>query len=297
DYARALTTNHEVKFILHQPWAYAQDSNHQGFNNYERDQIKMYDAIVDAVMQAKDIGGVDLVIPTGTAIQNARTSYLGDKFTRDGYHLSLVAGRFTAAATWFEAIFGNVLTNTYAPGNLAPYDANLVKNAAVAAVAVPTEVTELTAFLYPELNHFELNSPRYIDFGNVESPAPFNNFKHPNDLKLSDLKDANGANTGFAIELSEPFTGVLDRGLQNALGMPTSASQDMFFSDGIQIPQSGFIVSNLNKAKKYTFVFYGAINDNGTETLYTVTGKNEGRGLLDNDNNLAKLVVIRDIEP
>ena len=43
--------------------------------------------------------------------------------------------------------------------------------------------------------------------------------------------------------------------------------------------------------------FYGAIGDNDTETRYTVTGKNEGTGLLDNDNNLAKLVVIRDIEP
>src|SRR5690606_31831969 len=106
----------------------------------------------------------------------------------------------------------------------------------------------------------------------------------------SDLKDAEGSNTGFAIELSEPFTGTLDRGLQNALGMPTSASQDMFFSDGINIPQSGLTVSNLNREKKYTFVFYGAINDNDTETQYTVVGKNEGRGLLDNDNNLAKLV-------
>jgi len=297
DYARALTTNPEVKFILHQTWAYAQDSNHEGFNNYERDQVKMYDAIVDAVLQAKDIGRVDMVIPSGTAIQNARTSYLGDKFTRDGYHLSLGAGRFTAAATWFEAIFGNVLANTYAPDNLSPYDAMLVKNAAAAAVTAPAEITELTAFLYPEPNYFELNSPMYIDFGNVESPAPFNNFKHPNDLKISDLKDAEGSNTGFAIELSEPFTGTLDRGLQNALGMPTSASQDMFFSDGINIPQSGLTVSNLNREKKYTFVFYGAINDNDTETQYTVVGKNEGRGLLDNDNNLAKLVVIRDIEP
>lgn len=297
DYARALTTNPEVKFVLHQTWAYAQDSNHEGFNNYGRDQTQMFEAIVDAAWQAKDIAGMDMVIPAGTAIQNARTSYLGDKFTRDGYHLSLGAGRLTAAATWFEAIFGNVLANTFVPENLSPYDTDLAKNAAAAAVATPTEVTVLTDFLQPAPNDFELNAPLYIDFGGVASGEPFNNFGHPNDLKVSELKDANGANTGFAIEVAEPFTGTLDRGLQNALGMPTSASQDMFFSDGINIPQSGFTVSNLNREEKYTFVFYGAINDNDTETQYTVVGKNEGTGSLDNDNNLGKLVVIKDIEP
>src|SRR5690606_37406433 len=148
--------NPEVKFILHQTWAYAQDSNHDGFPNYNRDQTKMYNAIVDAAWEAKDIAGMDMVIPAGTAIQNARTSYLGDRFTRDGYHLSLGAGRFTAAATWFEALFGNVLANTFVPDKLSPYDTELVKNAAAAAVTTPQEVTVLTDFLYPAPNDFEL---------------------------------------------------------------------------------------------------------------------------------------------
>src|SRR5690606_18799126 len=63
------------------------------------------------------------------------------------------------------------------------------------------------------------------------------------------------------------------------------------------ISQSSLVVSNLNRNKKYTFVFYGSINDNMTETAYIVTGKNEGVGYLDNDNNLEKLAVIKDIEP
>lgn len=28
-----------------------------------------------------------MIIPTGTAIQNARTSFVGDHMNRDGYHL------------------------------------------------------------------------------------------------------------------------------------------------------------------------------------------------------------------
>lgn len=38
-----------------------------------------------------------MIIPTGTAIQNARTSFVGDHMNRDGYHLDLKIGRYTAA--------------------------------------------------------------------------------------------------------------------------------------------------------------------------------------------------------
>ncbi len=47
-----------------------------------------------------------MVIPAGTAIQNARTSSQGDTYTRDGYHLEQTYGRFTAACVWFEKLFG-----------------------------------------------------------------------------------------------------------------------------------------------------------------------------------------------
>ena len=49
---------------------------------------------------------IDGVIPSGTAIQNLRTSYVGDTVTRDGYHLSKDIGRYTAALTWFSYITG-----------------------------------------------------------------------------------------------------------------------------------------------------------------------------------------------
>lgn len=297
DYARDLTSNPEVKFILHQTWAYAQDAAHEGFINYDNDQMTMYNAIVDAVRTAKDNAGMDIVVPAGTAIQNGRTSYIGDKFNRDGYRLSLGLGRFTAASVWFETLFGGILNNTYIPDNFSEYDAQLAKHAAAKAVEDPAEINVLSDFLYPAPNDFDLTAPIYIDFGGVASEQPFNNFGHPNDLRLTDLKDANGANSSFVLEVTQPFTGTLDRGLQNTLGWPQTVSQDMFFSDGINISQSSLVVSNLNRNKKYTFVFYGSINDNMTETAYIVTGKNEGVGYLDNDNNLEKLAVIKDIEP
>ena len=42
---------------------------------------------------------VDFVIPTGTAVQNARSSYLGDTLHRDRKHLSYGMGRYIAAMT------------------------------------------------------------------------------------------------------------------------------------------------------------------------------------------------------
>ena len=297
EYAGGLTTNPDVKFILHQTWAYAQDSNHFGFPDYNSDQMTMFQAIVETVWQAKNLADIDMIVPAGTAIQNGRTSYIGDRFTRDGYHLSLTMGRFTAAAAWFEALFGGIADNPFIPDMFSEYDTQLAKTAALEAFSNPTEVTTLTEFRYPEPNLFELTAPLFIDFGGVESPAPFNNFRHPNDQKIIGLKDVNGENSNFAMEVSEMFTGALSRGLQNVLGMPRSASEDMFFSDGKFIPQSGLMLTNLNRNQKYTVVFYGSINDNRSETEFDVVGANQGVASLDNDNNLGRLAIVEGIEP
>ena len=51
--------------------------------------------------------GISTIIPSGTAIQNARTTALGQDskaLTRDGLHLTLGVGRYIAAMSWFESI-------------------------------------------------------------------------------------------------------------------------------------------------------------------------------------------------
>ena len=93
--------NEDTKYLLHQTWAYSENSTHSGFVNYDNNQIKMYESIVDAYDQASDLISAYDVVPSGTAIQNARTSYIGDNFNRDGYHLNEL-GKYTAASTWFE---------------------------------------------------------------------------------------------------------------------------------------------------------------------------------------------------
>ena len=87
-------------------WAYASTSSHSGFKNYGRNQIVMYESILNAVNQMKSETGISLIIPTGMVIQELRgTNICNDlELTRDGYHLDVGAGRYAAACTWFETL-------------------------------------------------------------------------------------------------------------------------------------------------------------------------------------------------
>ena len=135
----------KTKLMLHQTWAYASTSRHSGFKNYNCNQLTMYQAIADAVKKAAKANKIKIVIPSGTAIQNARTSFIGDHLNRDGYHLDVKIGRYTAACTWFERIFKhNVVGNPYAPEGLDEARKTVAQKAAHAAVKHPYKVTELS---------------------------------------------------------------------------------------------------------------------------------------------------------
>lgn len=306
-YMDSLATNPEVKILLHQPWAYSAHADQVFFEKYyDSDREKMFNAIVNAVDEAGRLPGIDRVIPSGTAIQNGRTTYLadpfylGDQLTKaNGYSLSDF-GKFIAAATWYETVFGTDVTqNDFVPASLVPYDANLAKTAAHAAVTTPKEVTELSDFKFPPTNDFILEHPVFIDFGNKESPAPFNNYRNPQVGKVGSLKDDKNNNTGFAIEAIEGFTGQIYRPSlpNNTLGFPKDVSDDFIFADGKWIPRSVFLLSNLNKTEKYTFVFYGYINDGGVESEFNVIGKNSGMVRVVNTNNISEVGIVKEIQP
>ena len=145
DYVRPLATNPHVQYALQQTWAYARNSTHPGFYRYGKDQQTMYDEVVFAYSQAARRQHITRVIPTGTAIQNARSSSLGDTLCRDGYHLNLTYGRYTAACTWFETFFGEPSTGiAYRPEGVSEAQAKIAQQAAHAAILCPTAVTDLS---------------------------------------------------------------------------------------------------------------------------------------------------------
>ena len=129
-YVMATATNKNVEIVFHMTWAYAKDSSHGGFKNYGNDQQQMYRMILSAVNKAIEQTGIKRVIPSGVAIQNARET-MGDVLNRDGFHLQLTYGRYTAACTWCEFLTGkNVVGNPYKPDTIDDHMARLAQEAA-----------------------------------------------------------------------------------------------------------------------------------------------------------------------
>lgn len=134
-----------VKLILHQTWAYSMNSTHSDFKRYDNSQIKMYHSIIEATTKAFNENAMDLLVPCGTAIQNARTTFIGDYMNRDGYHLNVIYGRYTAACTWYEALFKtNVVGNTYSPEGMNESLKLATQTSAHEAVKNPYTVTDLS---------------------------------------------------------------------------------------------------------------------------------------------------------
>jgi hypothetical protein len=137
-YVKAHATNKHVKLMLHQTWAYAKTSTHPEFPNYQCNQQTMYKAIVEAYNRAAKLVNIKILIPSGTAIQYGRASSLGDTFNRDGFHLNLTYGRYTAACTWFETILKkSVIGNPYAPQGMTEEQKTIAQKAAHEAVKKP----------------------------------------------------------------------------------------------------------------------------------------------------------------
>lgn len=152
DYVMA-NKGENAKLLWHMTWAYQQDSTHAGFANYGKDQMTMYNAIVSTVksnvLTNDNISGY---IPSGTTIQNLRTSTLGDTLTRDGYHLSLGIGRYAAALTWLARITGYDIDNIKAIPSKYPEIADcldIIKDSVKKAIATPDAVTK-SAYPMPE---------------------------------------------------------------------------------------------------------------------------------------------------
>ena len=116
---KVLEIKNDVKFIWNMTWAYQQNSGHVNFGNYNNDQMTMYNAILDAVQKnILNNNRFELIVPNGTAIQNARTSFIGDNLCRDAYcHLTYDLGRYIAGLTMVGALTGEDISQVeYTPG-------------------------------------------------------------------------------------------------------------------------------------------------------------------------------------
>lgn len=99
--------NPNVKFVWHQTWAYQQGTTASAFSTYNYDQMTMYNAIMSCLKNFVLNKNFFAIIPNGTAIQNARTSTIGDTFSRDAHnHLNYGAGRYIASMNLVSVLTG-----------------------------------------------------------------------------------------------------------------------------------------------------------------------------------------------
>lgn len=149
DYVTSMCPN--ATLVWHQTWAYA---DWYANEKYNITQENMYNGILDCVQNAVMTNEeIKILVPSGTAIQNARTSYLGDTLNRDGTHLDYGVGRYIAALTFMAALTGADISEIeWAPTNIGE-DVRDV-DAAARVVAIESVINALK-------NPYEVTQSQY----------------------------------------------------------------------------------------------------------------------------------------
>ncbi len=98
--------NENAVVAFNMAWVMEPDSTHAEMVSYGGDQLKMYNKLTETTEKCvATVEGLDIVVPTGTTIQNART-IIKKVLTRDKFHLTKDLGRYIAAMTLLEAMCG-----------------------------------------------------------------------------------------------------------------------------------------------------------------------------------------------
>lgn len=148
-YVNENKTNPGAQLVWHMTWAYQEGSTNPSFPRYDSNQMTMYNAIVGAVQKViVPMKEFHSIIPVGTAIQNARTSFIGDNLTKDTYHLNKL-GEVIGAYTWYAVFTGKPLEAINLSGvgtelTLTDKDKAAIIESINAAIKTPFAVTEST---------------------------------------------------------------------------------------------------------------------------------------------------------
>lgn len=154
----------QLKFGWHMTWAYTDGlrGGNTGKNfcdNYRKyykgSQTTMYHAITDTLESTVQTSGLfSFCVPIGTALQNARSSYAGDRLNRDGVHLSYDLGRYIAAMTCAASLGLNPSEITYRPTGsdaVSKLDLDMIRTSVTNAEQTPWTVTKSSYHTAPAL--------------------------------------------------------------------------------------------------------------------------------------------------
>ena len=310
-YTDSIKTGQDVRYGWHMTWAYSKDSNHGGFANYGRQQDVMYDSIRYAVQWTQILHPeFSFNVPCGTAIQNARTTYLGDNMDRDGYHLDLKIGRYTAACTWLETITGiSPVGLNYRPEGVDYAAAHACQVAAHAAVMNPFVVTNLSNEGFLAQNDIVPTGLIKLNFAEKVYEGSDWNTITPAMRTFTWITDANNNVTGITLTSSNAFLGTNTNGpnytTTNML-MPASVSQSCMWgyaaeSFGNQKPKVSctLTLGHLNPELRYDFTFFASRQDcqDWRETEFTLQGDKQYKDGVEAANNTSHTAHIKNVKP
>ncbi len=310
-YIKLKSINPEMKIIFHTTWAFANDVKLTAFADYGRNQMTMYNAIIDASTRAVAISDIEFVVPAGTAIQNGRSSSLGDTFCRDGYHLQLTFGRFTAACTWYEKLFGkSVLENSYIPPTMSYFQAKVARHAAHEAVSTPNSVTSL-AGLTNDTPVEQFTGTINISFANNPQKPEWNVLvDHLEKSSLENLRESDGSVTPVSISVTNSFRGVSTSGATSTTrtlpDIPVEVLFQSFYGNakpynGVTEPTGALKVTGLNPSMAYDFTFFATMlnSRDNKECYYKFFGSVESGEVfyLNASNNTLNPLKVTNIKP
>ena len=310
-YTQGLLTNPDAIFGYHQTWAYSHDSTHGGFANYGNRQDVMYDSICHAVQWAMaQHPELRFVVPSGTAIQNARTTYLGDNMNRDGYHLDLKMGRYTAACAWLEVITGiSPVGFSYHPDGMDYMAAHACQVAAHEAVARPFELTVIDREGMPAVNDIVPSGLVKLNFGADRTADPTWNDITPGLRTHLNITDSNMIPTGILVTVVGDFGGTNRNGASyttTKMLMPADVSRSCFWGYasgkfGNQGPRQSASVrlSHLNPALDYELTFFSSRMNSQElrQTSIVVRGEDTWADAVQSADNASETITFRHVRP
>ncbi len=141
DYIKERAHEH-TRIAFNMTWLGEPYKEHHEIISYGGDMKLMREKLVE-VKKAVILpnGKIDKFIPTGTAIENARTSQIGT-LTRDGYHLTMDKGRFIAGLALFAAITDIKVEDVpWAPDGVDGYAIKVAVESVNNAIAAPLDIT------------------------------------------------------------------------------------------------------------------------------------------------------------
>ena len=104
DYVRKLVP--KAKIVVHQTWAYEQNSYRLNTELSYSDHKDMFNDIEKAYKKAADEIGADFIIPSGELFQKLLANGI-EKVHRDTFHADLGIGRYALGLLWYAMLTGN----------------------------------------------------------------------------------------------------------------------------------------------------------------------------------------------